>query len=143
MMDAEEFNKYQVAITSQISKIRIMSDINTGLARVLVTQLDAVYTDLMLAYPSVKNQTEYLTQLINNTIKLNAVGKNNDERVANSIRSVTEMTLDGNIVNLYTLKQIADEQLNFLNAMIKLVEAKQNRIITMLGLMKLEANLVQ
>lgn len=142
-MDKELFASYKAAIEKRIREIQIEPDINTGTSRNLLSKLDILYSELLLDYTEFKYNSEILEQIIQNILRTAIDGKNIAQRTANAIELAHNYNLNGEIVNLYDLQLEANNQLTFINTMLKLAEAKQSKLITVLGLMKIESSLIQ
>lgn len=142
-MEKHLFASYKASIEKRIRDIRIEPDINTGMARNLLSKLDELYSELLLDYTEFKYNSEMVDQLLQNVLRTAINGKNVSQRTAAAVNTATNFDLDGTTVNLYELQLEANNQFTFINAMIKLAEAKQGKLITALGLMKIESSLIQ
>lgn len=126
---------------SRIREIVIPPDINPGIAKPLLAKLDAVFTDIMLLYPYIKTDDDNVTQLLNIVTKTaGAEGSNPDKRAAKAIEAAQAYHYEGEILDLYAMKQFTNERLLYVNSFIKILEGKQSRMITASGLMKIESN---
>ncbi len=140
-MEQATWERHKRDFETRIRDIVIPPDINPGTAKPLVAKLDSLYTDVMLLYPDIKVSDDNITQLLDNTKKLAAAtGSNPDARTARAITAAQEYGDDDVKINLFDIKQVTNERLIFINSIVKIIEGKQNRLITALGLMKIESN---
>lgn len=138
-MKKEEWLQYRQRITNELQSINIESDVNPMTAIVIISKIDKMYSSLRIDYSEVEATKERIDTSIKEIERVGLTGKNEDERRRNAVMAVME-TKDENEMSLYDIQRETNERYLFLKGVIDVLINKQNRLITINGLLKIDSN---
>lgn len=138
-MKKEEWLQYRKRIIDGIQSINIESDVNPMTAIVIISRIDKMYSSLRIDYSEVEATKERIDTSIKEIERVGLTGKNEDERRRNAVMAVMEAK-DNNEMSLYDIQREANERYLFLKGVIDVLINKQNRLITINGLLKIDSN---
>lgn len=138
-MEKEEWLEYRQRITRDIQAINIESDVNPMTAIVIISKIDKMYSSLRIDYSEVEATKERIDTSIKEIERVGLTGKNEDERRRNAVMAVMEAK-DENEMSLYDLQRETNDRYLFLKGVIDVLINKQNRLITINGLLKIDSN---
>lgn len=138
-MQKEEWLEYRQKITRNIQSINIEADVNPMTAIVIISKIDKMYSSLRIDYSEVEATKERIDTSIKEIERVGLTGKNEDERKRNAVMAVMEAK-DENEMSLYDIQRETNERYLFLKGVIDVLINKQNRLITINGLLKIDSN---
>lgn len=139
----ENYEAWIAAHKQTVISIQIKEDIEPAQGKCILSRLDALYGPIRLEYGEVMKKFKDMEQSIYRIEhKGRITGRNDMDRKANGISSVENFRMsNGEIVNLYTMfSQLLDKKED-LEAILDIIKSKNNLVITMSGLLKIESNI--
>ena len=130
-------NQYREHLRSFV----IDNDINPGRAKELLARIDVFFSEVRLEFSEVEAQKEYIDSLIRELEREYAEGRNESTRKKAATLAVKNYQDGDRTVNLYEIQRMINERYAFLKGVIDVLNAKQARLITISGLLKIESNL--
>lgn len=135
----ENWLRYRAQLREQLNQIEIPMDANPATVRVILSQIDKLFTDMRMEYAELEGNKDRVEALIRETERVQAVGKNEIDRKRNSSLAVQEYAgTNGQVINLYDFQRQISERYSYLKGIIDSLYGKQNRLITLNGMLKLE-----
>lgn len=141
MYDEEVKNQWHRRIdyyTSEVSKIKIPSDLTPGSARVVIGQISNILLDVIQDYHILQNQLSSIEQTISIIEKKNMNGSNAEQRKQNATIAVENIVIDGKPLNLYNEKRDYEFLVARIQAIKDVLAGQQSLLVSMNGFMKLE-----
>ncbi len=127
--------------SSEVRKINIPRDLNPGTARIVISQISALLSDVIQDYHKLKSTLNNIDSVISNIEKKNLLGKNAEERKANSVLAVESVMIDGESINLYKRRGEIAVLLSKVESIRETMSAQQSLLVSMNGFMKLEKDI--
>lgn len=140
-IDNQDFSAYLAGFKHTVFNIRIPEDINPTTARVVISQIDNIYSQLRFDYGMLQAERNRVDALIKEIERAMATGRNETERRKHSTDAVREYESDGKVFNLYKMYQQINQRYEMIDALVDILDKKQNRLITLSGLLKLDKEL--
>lgn len=142
-IDNKDFTVYLSNFRSQVFGIKIPEGISPGSAKVIIAQIDEVYSQLRFDYGILQAERSRVDSLIKEIERASATGKNETDRKKNATDAVREYKAEGEgpVYNLYKMYQQINYRYEMIDALVDILEKKQNRLITLSGLLKLDKEL--
>lgn len=141
-MTEESWQRQKGIYRERLNTIIIPLDISPGVAKGLLSRIDAFFSEIRLEVGETEGRKERIDNLVREWEREKANGRNEIERKQNATKAVQEYPLDdGSIVNLYEIQRQMTERLSFLQGVMDVLYGKQSRLITITGVMKLEKDL--
>lgn len=139
----EEFNHRFQQMRQQVFSIQITHDITPSVARVTLSQIDDLYSELRLDYAVISSERTRVEALIKEIERASAKGKNETERRLNSTNAVQEYQADkdSEAFNLYKIYQKINYRTELISSLVDILDKKQSRLVTVTGLLKLDKEL--
>ena len=141
----EEWNQFITTAQERILKMTIPVGIDPPIAKNLLSQLDDFYAQLRIIYGDLNKKINELDKLIYVIEHKYRVGKNDIDRRISGIKQAEsyEMIINGvkTTVNLYKEQILFFGRLKEVESIIDIINKKTANIITLSGLMKIEASL--
>lgn len=135
----ERWAAYKAHLRQQLNQIEIPMDANPGIVRVILAQIDKLFTDMRMEYAELEGHKDRVECLIREIEREQAVGKNEIDRKRNATLAVQNYAgNNGTVVNLYDFQRQIAERYSYLKGIIDSLYGKQNRLITLNGMLKLE-----
>jgi hypothetical protein len=135
----ERWAAYKAQLKGQLNQIEIPVDANPATVRVILARLDKLYTDMRMEYAELEGHKDRVECLIREIERVQAVGKNEIDRKRNASLAVQEYPgNNGQVINLYDFQRQLSERYSFLKGILDSLFGKQNRLITLNGMLKLE-----
>jgi hypothetical protein len=135
----ERWAAYKAQLRQQLNQIEIPMDANPGIVRVILAQIDKLFTDMRMEYAELEGHKDRVECLIREIEREQAVGKNEIDRKRNATLAVQNYAgNNGTVVNLYDFQRQISERYSYLKGIIDSLYGKQNRLITLNGMLKLE-----
>jgi len=132
-------------IRSQVFGIQISQDITPTVARVVIAQIDDLYSELRLDYAILSSERSRVESLIKEIERANATGKNETDRRKNATDAVREYRADDRegteVFNLYQIYQQVNHRNELIDSLVDILDKKQSRLVTITGLLKLDKEL--
>lgn len=139
-MPKEQWDEYRADLQKRVRAINIPTDVNPAIAINILSTIDNIYSVLRLDYSDLESTKERIDLMIKEIEKVGLTGKNEDERRRNSVLAVQEKTEDG--LTLYDIQRETNTRYNFIRGALDVLVNKQNRLITINGLLKLDKDLM-
>lgn len=140
-MSTEEWSSYRNNLRTQVGGISIPSDVNPQTAIVILSRIDQIYSFVRLQYSDLEASKERIDLKVKEVERVGLEGRNEDERRRNAALRVREITTDEGFT-LYDLQRETTERYQFVRGIIDVLIHKQNRLITINGLLKLDKDLI-
>lgn len=140
-IENQEFNNYLSNFRTQVFSIKIPEGISPGSAKTIISQIDEVYSQLRFDYGLLQAERSRVDSLIKEIERASATGKNETDRKKNATDAVRQYESDGKNFNLYKMYQKINYRYEMIDALVDILEKKQNRLITLSGLLKLDKEL--
>jgi len=140
-MQTEDWAEYCKKLKNSIANIHIPNDVNPPVAINIISRIDHLYSNLRIQFSELESTKERIDTMIKEIERVGLKGSNEHERKRNAVMAVIEST-DDNEMSLYDIQRETNERYNFIRGVIDVLMAKQARLITINGLLKLEKELI-
>lgn len=135
----DEWTAYKGSIRHEISQIVIPVDVSPGMVKAILAQIDTLHTNIRMEYSDMEGKKEYIEILIREIERSRAEGSNEIARKKAATEAVQNYPgANGEVINLYDYQRRVAERYNFLKGILDILFSKQNRLITVNGILKLE-----
>lgn len=138
----ENYPQWIAANKQSVLGIQIQEDIEPAQGKLILSRLDNLYGPIRLEYGEVmKRYKDMESSIYRIEHKGRVTGRNDMDRKANGISSVENFRMsNGEVVNLYTMFSELLDKKEDLEALLDIIKSKNNLVITMSGLLKIESN---
>jgi hypothetical protein len=141
-MTEEEWAERKNYYKERLSSIVIPLDITPGVAKGLLSRIDAFFSELRLELSEIEGRKERIDNLVREWERAKANGTNEIARKRNATEAIQNYPIsDDETINLYEVQRQMTERLSFVQGVIDILNGKQSRLITTTGLLKLEKEL--
>ncbi|MEX3713433.1 hypothetical protein ABFV99_13595 [Cytobacillus horneckiae] len=140
-MTKEEWGSYRSSLISTVNEIHIPSDVNPAMAIIILSKIDNVYSQLRLNFSELESSKERIDLMVKEIERVGLTGKNEDERKRNAVMEVRKVKSEGGLT-LYDMQRESTERYMFCKGILDVLINKQNRLITINGLLKLDKDLM-
>jgi hypothetical protein len=137
----EEWEESKQEITDKIKALAIDADMDPGVMRTLIGEIDDTLSELRLLRVEADNKAKAVNEMVEFVRSTHAIGSNAEERKANGYRALHYYKKDENdteTINLTTYQLFMNNQLNFLNESIEILKDKKQLLITFSSMLKIE-----
>lgn len=139
----KDWSQYKATMSARVKSIQIPVDINAGMGKQILANIDLLYSDVRMDCAEIEGHKERLEILIREIERSSIKGSNELARKQASTLAVqTYAGNNGQIINLYDFQRELIEKHTFLRGLLDTMINKQNRLITINGLLKLEKELM-
>ena len=129
----------------KILSLKIPVGVDTALSKNLISQLDNEYSILKIYYNNLQSKVNEIDKMIYVIEHKNRVGRNECDRKTNGItKAETYTIIENNVerkINLYKEQILFYSRLKDIESLIDIINKKISNIITISGLLKIEASL--
>lgn len=126
----------------RLSTIVIPLDIMPGVAKGLLSRIDAFFSEARLELAEIEGQKEIVDSIVREWERSKATGSNDVTRKMNATKALQEYPgPDGEPINLYEIQRQLSLRHSYVMGVIDTLHGKQSRLITITGVMKLEKDL--
>jgi hypothetical protein len=141
-MTEEEWEARKQHYKDRLSTIVIPLDIAPGVAKGLLSRIDAFFSELRLEVAELEGRKERIDNIVREWERIKAVGGNEIARKKAASDAIGKYPVsDDETINLYEVQRQMTERLSFVLGVIDILNGKQSRLITTTGLLKLEKEL--
>lgn len=140
-MKKEEWMDYRTRLTNAVQGINIPSDVNPSMAMTILSRIDTIYSTLRLQFSELESSKERIDMMVKELERVGLTGKNEDERRRNAVIEVRKATTDDGLT-LYDMQRESTERYLYCKGVLDVLINKQNRLITINGLLKLDKDLM-
>lgn len=145
MFSAEEWEKVSQKYADKVRSIVIPEDATPAVILQLQAQLDELYTQSQLDFALLSGEVKKLRNMVKRLERMYYLdvkdqGSTEKERAALAQKCITDNHKYGEVDVLQALELI-EEQYAFMKSLVEMVEEKTDRLITILGSLKLEQNI--
>lgn len=141
-MTEEAWQAQKQAYRERLGTIIIPLDISPGVAKGLLSRIDAFFSEIRLEVAETEGRKERIDNIVREWEREKASGSNEIQRKQNATKALQEYPLEeGMKINMYEVQRQMTERLSFLNGVLDVLYGKQSRLITITGVMKLEKDL--
>lgn len=140
-MTAAEWADYRLQLNRDAQSIQIPTDVNPSVAMSILSKIDRIYSDLRIQYSDLESGKERIDLMVRELERVGLTGKNEDERKRNAVLEVRKKTTDSGLT-LYDVQRESTERYLFVKGVLDVLINKQNRLITINGLLKLDKDLM-
>jgi hypothetical protein len=141
-MTEEEWLLRKNVYRQRLATIVIPLDITPGVAKGILSRIDAFFSEARIELGEVQGQKERIDNIIREWERTKATGTNEAVRRKNAAEALQEYPIDETTtVNLYEWQRMVYDRYFFLDSIVDTLNGKQSRLITVAGLLKLEKDL--
>lgn len=141
-MTNEEWEQQKQRYKERLSTIVIPLDITPGVAKGILSRIDAFFSEVRLELAEVEEQKEVVDNIVREWERSKATGSNDIARKRNATLALQQYPgPDGEPINMYELQRQLVSRHAFLMGVVDTLNGKQARLITITGVMKLEKDL--
>jgi len=140
-MTKEEWNGYRSALTADVTSIRIPTDVNAGMAISILSRIDNIYSFLRLQFSDLEASKERIDLMVKEIERVGLEGRNEDDRKRNAVLEVRKVKTE-NGLTLYDMQRETTDRYMYIKGILDVLTNKQNRLITINGLLKLDKDLM-
>lgn len=139
----EEFNQYRNNWQQRLIDIHLPEDIHAQIGKIILSQLDEAYAYLRIDYAKIESAKDKADSVIRQYERSKAEGRNEDDRKRNATVYLEHFPIDSTeeTINMYDMQRKITARFYSIKGLIDVINNKQQRLITMTGLMKMETEL--
>ncbi len=139
-MTAQEWIVYRNTLNRDTQSINIPTDVDPAKAIVILSRIDNIYSSLRIQFSDLESSKERIDLMVKEIERVGLTGKNEDERKRNAVMEVRKVTTQEGLT-LYDMQRESTERYMFVKGILDVLINKQNRLITINGLLKLDKDL--
>lgn len=137
-----EFNQYRNHWQGRLLDISLPQDINAQIGKMVLSQLDEAYAHLRVDYARIESAKDKAESIIRQNERSKAEGRNEDDRKRNATLFLEAYPIDDEeSINMYDWHRMILARYSVMKGFIDIINNKQQRLITMNGLMKIDTEL--
>lgn len=140
-MTGEQWDQYRQELSRQAQGIHIPTDVNPSVAITILSNIDRIYSNLRIQYSDLESAKERIDMMVKELERVGLTGKNEDERKRNAVMEVRKKTTTSGLT-LYDMQRESTERYLYIKGVLDVLIHKQNRLITINGLLKLDKDLM-
>lgn len=141
-MSQGDFYEFRQKLNDEVRSIHIPDDVNPSIAKGLISRIDEVYTRIRLDLVDIENSVNRVESTIREWERSKASGSSDTQRKKNATEALQNYDAgDGEKINMYDALRSLSNRENSLKAILDTLSNKQNRLVTVTGLMKIEKEL--
>ncbi|UOE58186.1 hypothetical protein [Cytobacillus oceanisediminis] len=140
-MSKDQWTEYRDNLSRDVKSIHIPTDVNPKSAISILSKIDSIYSNLRLHFSDLKSSKERIDLMVKEIERVGLQGKNEDERKRNAALEVRKITTEAGFT-LYDLQRESTERYMAIEGILDVLINKQNRLITINGLLKLDKDLM-
>ncbi|MBG0967527.1 hypothetical protein [Bacillus sp. SRB3LM] len=140
-MTAQEWVIYRNTLNRDTQSINIPTDVNPAMAISILSRIDNIYSTLRIQFSDLESSKERIDLMVKEIERVGLTGKNEDERKRNAVMEVRKVTTQEGLT-LYDMQRESTERYMFIKGILDVLINKQNRLITINGLLKLDKDLM-
>jgi hypothetical protein len=140
-MTAEQWITYRNNLNRDTQSIHIPTDVNPAMAISILSRIDNIYSNLRIEFSNLESSKERIDLMVKEIERVGLTGKNEDERKRNAVMEVRKVTTQEGLT-LYDMQRESTERYMFVKGILDVLINKQNRLITINGLLKLDKDLM-
>lgn len=141
----QEWNTFIEAKTNKVLSLKITVGIDTATSKNLIAELDNEYSQIKIYHSQLLRKVNEIDKMIYVIEHKNRVGRNECDRKTNGIiKAETYTIMENNVerkINLYKEQILYYGRLKDIEGLIDIINKKISNIITISGLLKIEASL--
>lgn len=141
-MSDEEWTVKKGTYRTRLGTIIIPLDISPGVAKGLLSRIDAFFSEIRLELSEVQSQKEVVESIIREWERSKATGANETARKLTATRALQEYPNEQGTINMYEVQRQLTTRHAFLQGVLDILNGKQARLITITGVLKLEKDLI-
>lgn len=143
-LNDQSWDEEKRSVKNHVNQIKIGNDLDPGIARQRIAQLDDWYSRCRIYLNDFTEQKDKVDSIIREIERSHAEGSNEMSRKQNATRHLQAYPVDddGETVNMYELQRYLQARVSFYNNVIDILRNKQSVMITVNGMMKLEKDLM-
>lgn len=136
------FEQYIEGNREKVINIVIPPDINSMIAKQILSDLDNVYTLIRYDLSEIETAYQKSESIIRQCERTKAEGRNEDDRRKNASLYLEEYPAGENrTINMYEWNRLLRTRYEMVKALVQIIENKQQRLITMNGFLKIDKDL--
>lgn len=136
------FEQYIESNREKVINIVIPPDINSMIAKQILSDLDNVYTLIRYDLSEIETAYQKSESIIRQCERTKAEGRNEDDRRKNASLYLEEYPAGENrTINMYEWNRLLRTRYEMVKALVQIIENKQQRLITMNGFLKIDKDL--
>lgn len=137
-----EFNHFIEEWSSRLSNIHLPADINTQIGTQILSDLDTAYSVLRVDYSRIEAAKDKVDSIIRQKERSKAEGSNEQNRRKNATEYLENFPGPaGGEFDMYEYQRNVNRRFFMTKSLIDIINNKQQRLITMTGLIKIDSSL--
>lgn len=138
----EEFSSFVSEWSAELESIALPPDINTQIGTMILSRLDNAYAILRIHYANIESAKDRVDSIIRQKERSMAEGTNEQNRRKHATEYLERYpSNNGEEVDMYEYQRVINKRYLMVKALIDVIENKQQRLITMTGLIKIDSTL--
>lgn len=140
-MNNSEFNQYIKDRRQKLTNIVLPPDINPTTARMVLSQLDTLYTHIRYDLADSESAYQRTESIIRQHERTKIEGRNEEERKKNASLYLEAFPAGDETVNMYEWNRLLKTRYEMIKSLVDIIENKQQRLITMNGFLKIDKDI--
>lgn len=136
-----EFNTFINEWAEQIEGIHLPPDINTQIGTQILSDLDQAYAILRVHYSRVEAAKDRVDSIIRQKERSKAEGSNEHNRRKNATEYLENYPNGDQTFDMYEYQRQVNRRFFMMKGLLDVINNKQQRLITMTGLIKIDSSL--
>lgn len=141
--EAEKFKKFKEEFTAKVNNIEITSDMNIGAIKYALKDINDLRSQLYIPMVKTRQIINSITHkdygIITAFMAEHAVGDNATDRKATSFKSLRNFNVDGRKIDFVEVLTGLQFRSEYFESMNKLLDRKQDMLLSYIALLKIEA----
>lgn len=138
----EEFNHFVNEWSSIVRDIHLPADVNPHIGTSILSDLDEAYAILRIYYAKLEGAKDRVDSLVRQYERSKAEGSNEQARRKAATEYLENYeNSEGQLFDMYEYQRRTNRRFFMLKGLIDIINNKQQRLITMTGLIKIDSNL--
>lgn len=141
--DEETFSLYKREWSLRLRTIRLPDDMNPGIGKSVLSQLDEAYSVLRIDFAEIEGARDKTEAIIRQNERSKSIGRNEDDRKKSATEFLENYPIgEGETIDMYETSRLMNYRYSIIKSFVDIINNKQNRLITMSGFLKLEKELL-
>ena len=138
----KEFKEFTDGWSKHLEGINLPPDINTQIGTQILSDLDGAYAILRIHYARIEAAKDKVDSIIRQKERSMAEGSNEQNRRKNATEYLENYPNgEGHTFDMYDYQRLVNRRFFMVKALIDVINNKQQRLITMTGLIKIDSSL--
>lgn len=138
----EEWAMKEAYYTQRLQEILIPEEVDTATIKSLISKIDRLRSEAFIDYVNAKTAYHTIDRKIDVIMRSIVQGRNDIERKANQVNAVRQYEVDGQIVDLFEIRDEYFRRFTFMESLMAQIRAKADSLITDSNVLATEAKLL-